>query len=68
MRRMPFAKRKFYDIKRLLLESDSTILNTIFEGEKMVLAYQGVKLENDNIEIASLRSFWYQNKCQGRKW
>ena len=62
-----FAKRKFYDIKRLLLESDSTILNTIFEGEKMVLAYQGVKLENDNIEIASLRSFLVSKQMSGQE-
>ncbi len=41
----------------MLLESDSTILNSFFEGEKMLLAYQGVNLENDNIEIASIRSF-----------
>ena len=52
-----FAKRKFYDIKRMLLKKDSTILNAIFGGKQMVLAYQGVKLEKDNIEMASIRSF-----------
>ena len=52
-----FAKRKFYDIKRMLLKNDSTILNAIFGGKQMVLAYQGVKLEKDNIEMASIRSF-----------
>ena len=52
-----FAKRKFYDIKRMLLKKDSTILNAFFGGKQMVLAYQGVKLEKENIEMASIRSF-----------
>ena len=62
-----FAKRKFYDIKRVLLESDSTILNAIFEGEKMLLAYHGVKLENDNLEIASLRSFFVSKQLSEKE-
>lgn len=53
-----FAKRKFYDIKRMLLKNDSTILNAIFGGKQIVLAYQGVKLEKDNIETASMRTFF----------
>lgn len=42
----------------MLLESNSNILNSFFNGEKMVLAYHGVKLENDSFETTSLRSFF----------
>lgn len=62
-----FAKRKFYDIKKMLLERDSTILNNIFEGEKMILAYHGVKLENDNLERASLRSFFVSKQLSKKE-
>lgn len=62
-----FAKRKFYDIKRMLLESDSTILNAIFGGKQMVLAYHGVKLEKDNIEIASIRSFFVSKQLSEKE-
>lgn len=53
-----FVKRKFYDIKKMLLERNSNILNSFFGEEKMVLAYRGVKLENDSFETTSVRSFF----------
>lgn len=52
-----YAKKNFYSIKKMLLESDIRFLNKIFGGEKNFLAYQGIHLKGDDIETISIRSF-----------
>lgn len=52
-----YAKKYFYSIKKMLLDSDSRLLNKIFGGEKNFLAYQGINLKGNNIETISIRAF-----------